>query len=128
MPLRFCVGLVISYPDIDDSTRVGEQRPCHGGYQPGCRIFHVPREDSSKATEVAIDEWKDADAGDAKDQVMIFKYKGRFVAVNHVREATCPQEYKCSSSVGHVLVLNRANVYRNVPIHHTHCPMEHLST
>jgi nitrite reductase/ring-hydroxylating ferredoxin subunit len=58
---------------------------CEGKYKPGCRIFHVPREDSSQAAEIAIDEWKDAGAGDAKDQVMVFKYRGKFFAVNHVR-------------------------------------------
>lgn len=51
---------------------------------PGCRIFHVPRDDSAKASEIAIDDWRDADAGDTKDQVMVFKYRSKFVAVNHV--------------------------------------------
>lgn len=46
-------------------------------------MFHVPREDSSKATEVAIDDWKDSAAGDAKDQVMVFQYRGKFLAVDH---------------------------------------------
>ena len=82
----FCAGAVTSYPDLDDSTRVGEQRPCGEKYVAGCRVFHVPRDDSSKATEVAIDDWKDPEVGgDAKDQVMVFQYKGKFVAVNHVR-------------------------------------------
>jgi len=77
---------VTSYPDLDDSARVGEQRPCGEKYVAGCRVFHVPRDDSSKATEVAIDDWKDPEVGgDAKDQVMVFQYKGKFVAVNHVR-------------------------------------------
>lgn len=80
----FCAGHTSSYPDLDDSQRIGEQRLCHQKYVPGCRIFHVPRDDSSKATEVAIDDWKDSEAGDAKDQVMIFQYKGKFIAVNHV--------------------------------------------
>jgi hypothetical protein len=80
----FNVGPASSFPNVDDSARVGEQRLCHEKYVPGCRIFHVPREDSSKASEVAIDDWKDSEAGDAKDQVMIFQYKGKFVAVNHV--------------------------------------------
>jgi hypothetical protein len=80
----FSAGLASSYPDVDDSTRVGEQRLCRDKYTPGCRIFHVPREDSSKAVQVAIDEWKDPGVGDSKDQVMVFKYNGKFVAVNHV--------------------------------------------
>jgi hypothetical protein len=82
----FCAGPVSSYPDVDDSTRVGEQRPCSGKFVPGCRVFHVPRDDSSRAVEVAIDDWKDPEVGgDTKDQVMVFQYKGKFVAVNHVR-------------------------------------------
>lgn len=48
-------------------------------------MFHVPRGDSAQAAEVAVDEWKDAErAGDTRDQVMVFRYNGRFVAVNHV--------------------------------------------
>jgi len=66
--------------------RVAEQRPCSNGkgYTPGCRIFHVPCDDSSKTKEVAVDEWKNADVGDIKDQVMVFRYGEGFVAVNHV--------------------------------------------
>ncbi|KAF1965713.1 hypothetical protein BU23DRAFT_593555 [Bimuria novae-zelandiae CBS 107.79] len=79
----FNAGPVSSYPNIDDSTRIGEQRLCQEKYAPGCRIFYVPRADSTKASEIAIDDWKDADAGDAKDQVMVFQIKGKFVAVNH---------------------------------------------
>jgi hypothetical protein len=80
----FCAGLTSAYPNVDDSSRVSEQRPCRGKYAPGCRIFHVPREDSSKASEVPIDDWRDPEVGDPKDQVMIFQYKGKFVAINHV--------------------------------------------
>jgi hypothetical protein len=81
----FCVGPASSYPNLDDSTRVAEQRMCRDKFTPGCRIFHVPREDSSKAVEVAIDDWKDPERGDSKDQVMVFRYNERFVAINHVR-------------------------------------------
>jgi hypothetical protein len=88
----FNAGPAASYPDVDDSTTVGQQRPCGGKYIAGCRVFHVPREDSSKATEIAVDDWKDPEAGgDAKDQVMIFQYKGRFVAINHVCNRPKPQ-------------------------------------
>lgn len=80
----FCAGPASSYPDVDDTTRVGEQRLCRDKFTPGCRIFHVPREDSSKAVEVSIDDWKSPDSGDSKDQVMIFRYNGKFVAINHV--------------------------------------------
>lgn len=80
----FCAGPASSYPDVDDETRVAEPRPCQGKYIPGCRVFHVPREDSSKATEIAIDDWKDPEAGTAKNQVMVFQYKGKFIAIDHV--------------------------------------------
>ncbi|KAH7072228.1 hypothetical protein BKA63DRAFT_65390 [Paraphoma chrysanthemicola] len=79
----FCAGPASSYPNLDDSARVGEQRPCQGTFTAGCRVFHVPRDDSSKAVQVAIDDWKDAKSGDAKDQVMVFQYAGKFIAINH---------------------------------------------
>jgi hypothetical protein len=81
----FCAGPVSSYPNVDDSARVAEQRLCRDKFTPGCRIFHVPRQDSSKAAEVAIDDWKSPETGDSKDQVMVFQYNGTFVAINHVR-------------------------------------------
>jgi hypothetical protein len=84
----FNVGTASSYPNVDDSSRVGERRSCQGTTIPGCRIFHVPRNDSAEANEIAIDDWKDADAGDAKDQVMVFQYKGKLLAVDHVSEHT----------------------------------------
>jgi hypothetical protein len=81
----FCAGPAASYPDIDDTTRVSEQRVCDGKHNPGCRVFHVPRDGTSKAHQVAIDDWKDSQAGDSKDQVMVFQYKTKFVAIDHVR-------------------------------------------
>lgn len=80
----FNVGTASSYPDIDDTTRIGERRSCQGITIPGCRIFHIPRNEGAQALEIAIDDWKDADVGDAKDQVMVFQYKGKFCAVDHV--------------------------------------------
>jgi hypothetical protein len=80
----FHAGLASSYPNVDDVARVGEHRQCFDQFVPGCRIFHVPPEDSSKATEVAIDDWRDQEHGDPKNQVMVFQYKGKFVAINHV--------------------------------------------
>jgi hypothetical protein len=79
-------GLTSSYPNIDDTSRIGEQRPssCEGPFIPGCRIFHVPQNSTASARELAIDDWKEDDAGDTRDQVMIFQYKGKFMAVDHV--------------------------------------------
>lgn len=83
----FPVGPASSYPNVDGTGRISSPQLCSGGgrYLPGCRVFHVPRGDSAQAAEVAVDEWKDAErAGDTRDQVMVFRYNGRFVAVNHV--------------------------------------------
>ncbi|KAF1847732.1 uncharacterized protein K460DRAFT_374734 [Cucurbitaria berberidis CBS 394.84] len=79
----FCAGPASSYPNVDDDSRVGEQRACNGKYIPGCRVFHVPREDSSEAIEIAIDDWKDPELGTGKNQVMVFQYKEKFIAVDH---------------------------------------------
>ena len=80
----FCAGSASSYPNTDGATRIGEQQLCHELYITGCKIFHVPREDSSRGTEIAIDDWKDPGAGSIKDQVMVFQYKGKYIAIDHV--------------------------------------------
>ncbi|KAF2128270.1 hypothetical protein P153DRAFT_367446 [Dothidotthia symphoricarpi CBS 119687] len=80
----FHTGPASSYPNILDDIRVGERRLCNNEHVPGCKVFHVPREDSSLATEIAIDDWKDPESGgNARDQVMVFQYKGKFIAINH---------------------------------------------
>lgn len=84
----FNAGPVSLFPDIEaDPGPVGQQRKCNDTFTPGCKVFHVPKEDASQASSVAIDDWKDGET-DTKDQVMIFRYGGKFVAVNHVSAAT----------------------------------------
>ncbi|KAF1930867.1 uncharacterized protein M421DRAFT_361330 [Didymella exigua CBS 183.55] len=79
----FNAGPVSSFPDIEtDPGPLGQQRKCHDAFAPGCKVFHVPREDATSATPVAIDDWKDGET-DTKDQVMVFRYSGSVVAVNH---------------------------------------------
>lgn len=81
----FNAGPISSFPDIEaDPGPVGQQRKCNNVFTPGCKVFHVPREDATAATPIAIDDWKDGET-DTKDQVMIFRYNGKLVAVNHVR-------------------------------------------
>lgn len=81
----FNAGPVASFPDIEaDPGPAGQQRKCNGTFAPGCKVFHVPREDATSATPVSIDDWKDGET-DTKDQVMVFRYSGKLVAVNHVR-------------------------------------------
>jgi hypothetical protein len=80
----FSAGPTSSYPNLDSADgRLAQQKLCDGKYLTGCKVFHVPKEDASLATEIAIDEWKDGE-GDTKDQVMVFLYEGSWVAVNHV--------------------------------------------
>lgn len=83
----FNAGPVSSYPSIDAENNgpLGQQRKCDDVFKPGCRVFHVPQDDASKATSVDVDEWKDESSGNAKDQVMVFRYEDKFVAVDHVR-------------------------------------------
>lgn len=115
----FMAGLASLYPNLDDETRVGERRPCGGNFVPGCRVFHVPSDDSSKATEIAIDDWKDPDlGGNAKDQVMVFQYRGKFFAVNHVGHnifEACPPRID-------------SNTCRNARTHRILFPTVRLST
>lgn len=83
------VGVASSFPDITsaDGMRVSEVRLCakSGSSLPGCKIFHVPRDDSSKASEVPIDEaGAPPETGGLRDQVLIFQFNGKFHAINHV--------------------------------------------
>ncbi|KAF1365059.1 hypothetical protein EJ07DRAFT_98513 [Lizonia empirigonia] len=79
----FNAGPVSSYPNLSSSHgRLAQQHLCNETHVPGCKVFHVPKDDATLASQIAIDEWKDGEA-DTKDQVMIFQYNGTFVAVNH---------------------------------------------
>ncbi len=91
----FSVGLASSFADLgaDDST-VGELRLCGSGPAQGCKVFHVPATDSSQAAELPAGEDAGADASDTgadlRDQVLVFQYRGKFHAVDHVSE-TIPE-------------------------------------
>jgi hypothetical protein len=79
----FSVGLASSYPDValDDN----EPRICgkHGSKdQPGCKVFHVPRNDASQAKEVEV--VPDNVVQDLTDQVLVFNYRGTIHAIDHV--------------------------------------------
>lgn len=65
---------------------LAQLRPCSGGQRPGCKVFYAPEGDSTR-TEVAVRQEapERAVAGDdLKDQVLVFQYKGKFHAVDHV--------------------------------------------
>jgi hypothetical protein len=74
----FPVGLASSFPDL-----VSQPLLCKGDTTPGCKVFHAPQ-DSSQRTEIPI-----ADIGfDLKDQVLVFRYRGAFHAIDHVCQYT----------------------------------------
>lgn len=55
--------------------------------QPGCKVFHVPKQNASQAKEMILstDSLESSMTGDALlDQVVVFQYRGRFHAVDHV--------------------------------------------
>lgn len=91
----FCAGLASSFPNItgEDAAQLVDTRPCQAHDEAaantttGCKVFHVPKDDSSKATEVSLtksDSDAPPEAGGLRDQVLIFQYNGKFHAVNHV--------------------------------------------
>lgn len=92
----FSVGLATSFPDVatSDAAQIRDLRPCGNSenIQPGCKVFHVPKDDSSGAREVILDsaEAPPPEAGGLRDQVLVFRYKEKFHAINHVR---IPSQY-----------------------------------
>ncbi|KAI0379752.1 hypothetical protein F5Y04DRAFT_259063 [Hypomontagnella monticulosa] len=81
----FCVGLASSFPDITDSgtANLSERRPCaEQNSVSACKVFHVPATDSSQACQIEGDSILHFEGG-LRDQVLIFKYKGKFHAINN---------------------------------------------
>jgi hypothetical protein len=80
----FSAGVTSSFPDV--GLDENEPRLCgnHGenNTQPGCKVFHVPKTDTSQRTEVEIPP--DDVAQNFTDQVLVFQYRGKFHAIDHV--------------------------------------------
>ncbi|CEJ89546.1 hypothetical protein VHEMI05387 [[Torrubiella] hemipterigena] len=88
----FAAGLTSTFPETQDhAATLAQHRRCEAlaAFKPGCKVFHVPREDPSLATEVDMTD-TDFEAAEAsselKDQVLVFQYRGKFHAVDHI----CP--------------------------------------
>ncbi|KAK0724250.1 Rieske [Lasiosphaeris hirsuta] len=97
----FTVGAASSFPDLgldaagdpDNATVLSDPRPCRtdsDAVQPGCKVFHVPKTDSAQRTEVAVaDQGGSADSEaseighDMADQVLVFRYRAKFHAIDH---------------------------------------------
>lgn len=71
----FPVGRASSFPDL-----ISQPLLCKGDATPGCKVFHIPQQDASQGAQVPI-----ADIGwDLKDQVLVFRFRGQFHAIDHV--------------------------------------------
>ncbi|KAK2055673.1 Rieske domain-containing protein [Colletotrichum caudatum] len=83
----FLAGPSSSFPDLGtDEGSLSELRFCDADLKPGCKVFRVPKSDGSQSTEVlmAPDVLDYAEIeGDLKEQVVVFRYKGKFHAVDH---------------------------------------------
>jgi hypothetical protein len=67
------VGLTSEFPEISNDTEV-----C--AITQSCRAFRIPKTKGEEVVEADIDL-----PGDLKDQVLVFKYKGKVHAIDHVR-------------------------------------------
>ena len=89
----FCAGAALDFPNIqppeDAAEVISTPRRCGDARSmPGCKIFHVAEDAATaktEATEVSMGDVVLAENTDAlKDQVLVYRYKGRFIAVDHV--------------------------------------------
>ena len=81
----FSVGLTSSFPDLGlDDEDLSHSRLCNQDFKPGCKAFQVPKEDTSKSTELVIPA--EGGEGDFQDQVLVFQYRGKFHAIDHVSQ------------------------------------------
>ncbi|KAK0123639.1 hypothetical protein ONS95_008654 [Cadophora gregata] len=83
----FSAGPSTSYPNITESgsTTLSDRLLCQDTVAPGCRVFYVPSDDSSQASEIDRAGSTGVPA-DLTDQVVVFQYQGDFHAVDH----SCP--------------------------------------
>ncbi|KAI4603406.1 hypothetical protein KJ359_006202 [Pestalotiopsis sp. 9143b] len=118
----FSVGLASSFPNITESGSeiVADARPCGGGTRkegdeqsvaPGCKVFQVPKDDSSLAGQVDPSDVEEAafTAQDLKDQVLVFRYKGKFHAINNVSDSF----YPCAGVLS-LMALSNAHILRSL--------------
>ena len=93
----FPAGLASSYPDVgnpspnssdSDSPAISDLRPCGGSdgsdSVPGCKVFSVPGGAISSAAEIPLSDVYEG--ADLQDQVLVFRYRGKFHAVDHVSD------------------------------------------
>ena len=91
------VGLTSAFPDIEpESGVIARSRLCGTAVVPGCKVFHIPKTDPTRAAEVPLpgddrDLPEDSNSGDLSDQVLVFQYRGKFHAIDHVSPVAPPR-------------------------------------
>lgn len=87
-PSWFPVGLLSSFPEVGyDDEDLLHQRDCNSQTKPGCKVFHVPKEDISQRKEVAVGaDLKEVgeDDADLRNQALVFRHRGKMHAIDHV--------------------------------------------
>ncbi|KAI1336430.1 hypothetical protein F5Y15DRAFT_394677 [Xylariaceae sp. FL0016] len=81
----FSVGLTSSFPNISESgtESLHETRSCSQGDAPGCKVFNVPSEDSSRAQQIEGEDMISHDGNALSNQVLVFKYQGKMHAIDN---------------------------------------------
>lgn len=91
------VGLASAFLDVEsDGANLSQSRACNTGFKPGCKAFYTSNEDSGNGsqehkglTEADLDE-----ALDLKSQILVFQYRGKFHAIDHVSQPNrCKPHY-----------------------------------
>ncbi|KAL5345657.1 hypothetical protein ACLOAV_009411 [Pseudogymnoascus australis] len=82
------VGLASAFLDVesDDGANLSQSRACSAGYKPGCKAFYTSNEDGEKDGSANHKGLAEADLDevlDLKSQVLVFRYRGKFHAVDH---------------------------------------------
>lgn len=101
----FRVGLASSFPNItgEDEDNIAHTRLCNNSTEtsPGCKVFYVPKEDSSRANQVTLDDsGTPSEPGSLRDQVLVFQYKGKFHAINQASISAPTELVKVSCQNG----------------------------
>lgn len=90
-PAWIPVGLMSSFPEVgSDDENLVHPRSCKSGTQPGCRVFDIPKEDITQRREVPVKadgERPVEDSVDLKNQVLIFRHRGKIHAIDNVSQA-----------------------------------------
>ncbi|BCR94031.1 Rieske (2Fe-2S) protein [Aspergillus luchuensis] len=72
------IGLTSDFPDIDSPENNGD---CRVTSQ--CKAFTIPKTPTPGASSAPVEAEIDGPLEDLKDQVLVFKYKGKVHAIDH---------------------------------------------